>query len=274
MSQEQLTVAEANRRLYADLAERYDEGSDWADPKTAQRLHDVLQQSVALLGDEPRVLDACGGSGRASLTLMDMGLRPLTVDLSPEMLAVYERKARAAGHEPVTKVAEIESFLRDSGEDYDLIVFASALHHMADYMAVVDLAYDRLAPGGVLASVFDPARTTRLGTLLRRVDYVLHVILHETGRVPGLLLKRLRRLAGRGGHGEHAGHDAPDIGAIAERHALSGVDDIALERALVQRGAEVVAHPRYEGGRFAFIRALVRRIGQASAFSLIVRKPR
>jgi SAM-dependent methyltransferase len=270
MSQDQLTVVEANRRLYAELAETYDEGADWADPAVRERLRDALRQAVDLAPRDPRALDACGGSGSASLLLFEMGIHPVTVDLSPEMLAVYERKARAAGYAPETRVAEIEDFLSDAAHEYDLIVFASALHHMDDYVAVVERALDRLAPGGVVATMYDPARINRVGVALRRLDYVIHVIVHTPRRVPGLVGARLRRLLGRGGE-EPA---ESDVGAIAERHALSGVDDLALVRAIEAKGAEVVAHPRYQNARFRLIRALVRATGQATSFSLIVRKPR
>jgi ubiquinone/menaquinone biosynthesis C-methylase UbiE len=268
---QQLTVAEANRRLYAQIAERYDSSEDCVvDPRLRERLRDALAQAVALLSDGARVLDACGGSGNASLMLSEMGLSPLTVDLSPEMLAIYERKARAAGYAPRTEVAEIESFLRTGDEPFDMVVFSSALHHMDDYASVVELALDRLAPGGVLVTMFDPSPAGPVARRFGRIDYVLHVLVHSPRRVPRLVASRL----GRHRH-DHVPPAAagPEVGALAERHAATGVDDADLVRRIVARGGRVLAHPRYTEARFALTRALLRLFRVKNSFSLIARLP-
>ena len=41
--------------------------------------------------------------GNASLVLHELGVTPVTVDISPEMLNIYRRKAKACGYEAETK---------------------------------------------------------------------------------------------------------------------------------------------------------------------------
>ncbi len=260
-----MTTAEANRRFYAAAAETYDRTEECVvDPRLQGRLREVLARSLALVPENPRVLDACGGSGNASVVLHELGTRPLTVDVSPEMLELYARKARAHGWEPQTRVAEIEAFLEGDAE-WDLIIFSSALHHLDDYARVLDLATARLAPGGVLVTMFDPARVGTLGGRLRRLDYILHVVVRTPGRVPRVVTRRLRR--------SRAGEDDEAFGARAERHSLAGIDDLGLRRRFEAGGLEVLEHERTYDLRFAVTRGVARALREPSSFHFVVRRP-
>ena len=142
-------AADANRAFYAAIAEQYDASEDCVvDPRLKGRLLETLRFALGHLphGSVPRALDACGGSGNASLMLLELGITPLTVDISPEMLAIYETKARALGFEPQTEIDEIDSFLRRTAHVWDLIVFSSALHHLEDYRDVLSTAMARVRP--------------------------------------------------------------------------------------------------------------------------------
>jgi SAM-dependent methyltransferase len=255
---EELTAVEANRRFYERIAPIYDASERCVvDERLRGYLRRELERALSEFPAAPRVLDACGGSGNASLMLHSMGIAPTTVDVSPEMLALYERTARARGFEPVTRVAAIEAFLADEDAAWDLIVFSSALHHLDDYERTLRLASERLAPGGTLLTIFDPTPADALQRRLRRLDYVLHVLLRTPGRV-------VRGAAG--------GEDAA-LGNAAERHALGGIDDDAL-RALFERlGLEVVVHDRTYDARFGLTRALYRALRRPSSFHFLVRRP-
>jgi ubiquinone/menaquinone biosynthesis C-methylase UbiE len=262
-----LSTAEANRRFYAEIAETYHRIEDCvASPRHRRRLRETLEGVVAQLPAAPRALDACGGSGNVSLLLLEMGVRPTTVDVSPEMLTIYKREARTHGFETDTCIAEIVSFLREDERIWDLIVFSSALHHLEDYETAIDLAVNRLAPGGFVVTIFDPTQAGRLGRIIRWFDYVLHVMVKTPRRIPGLVARVLtgRRFRDRGG----------GIGAQAERYAVCGIDDQSLANRLRRNGLDVVAHKRLYEGRFAVTRILVRLIGSPSSFSLVARRRR
>ena len=263
-----LTAAEANRRFYAGAAETYDASEQCVvDPRLQLELRATLERACAELPDDPAVLDACGGSGNVSLALLELGVHPVTVDISPEMLAIYERKARCRGHAAETRVSEIESFLREDPRTWDLIVFSSALHHLDDYLTTLALAVDRLTPGGVVLTMFDPTRAGPAVRKLRRFDYVLHVFLNTPERVPRLLARRLRRPGG-------GSAQRPPVGELAELHALSGIDDVELARSFRAANLDILVHERTYEGRFAVTRALCRLFGAASSFRFLVQKPR
>lgn len=85
-----LSGAEDARRLYADWADTYDaafaEANDYRPPGVVARL-------FAEAGGTGPVLDAGAGTGLGGLALAAHGIGPVdAVDLSPEMLAVAERK--------------------------------------------------------------------------------------------------------------------------------------------------------------------------------------
>lgn len=253
------SAAEANRRFYAGTAETYDATEDCVvDPRQQARLRGLVEDALRLLPPTIRALDACGGSGNATMLLAEHGARPVTVDVSPDMLALLERKARAAGFEPDTRLAPVEDFLREDETAWDLIVFSSALHHLEDPGAVLELAASRLAPGGILVTVFDPVLADRRLGRLRRVDYALHVALRTPGRVPAILRRRAS-----GGE---------SVGAEAERHALAGLDDRALAARLESAGLEILGHRRYMDARYGVTRALLRALRTPSGFSLVARR--
>lgn len=265
MSQPTLSAAEANRDFYAEHALTYDATEECVvDQRLRRRARATLEHVVAGLRPNPSVLDACGGSGNVSLMLLELGVAPVTADISSEMLAIYERKARALGWEPDTRLSEIDDFLERGDRSWDLIVFSSALHHLEHYHETLKLAARRLSPGGLILTMFDPTVTGALGRALRRFDYLLHVL----ARTPGLLPRMIAHKLGVGGGGA-----PPQVGMCAERHALHGVDDLALRRTFEATGLRVLSHQRRCEGRFRLTRLAFKLLRQPSAFDFIVQAP-
>jgi ubiquinone/menaquinone biosynthesis C-methylase UbiE len=258
-----LSAAEANRRYYASRAADYDRSEECVTLERHQnRLRRVLGTAIAATTAHDRVLDACGGSGYASLELGSMGLDVTTVDISPDMLEVYEARASAAGLTSTTRVGEIGSFLSESEEQWDVVVFSSALHHLDDYQGVLDAACQRLAAGGVIATVFDPIASGRLVKLVRYIDYLLWLAVRQ----PRTFVSRLGRRAAR------PNASSPTIGRMAERHALTGIDDVALARHLQQNGMEIILHERSYEARFSAMRVLLQLLARPTAFAFVVRR--
>ncbi len=88
-----LTVAEANRRNYAKVADEYEKHTRCVvDPQEQRRLVEHIQLGLQLLGDlrrRPTALDACGGAGNAALRMQALGCDVKLVDISPEMIELY-----------------------------------------------------------------------------------------------------------------------------------------------------------------------------------------
>ena len=144
-----------------------------------------------------------------------------------------------------------------------LIVFSSALHHLDDYVAIVHRAAGRLAPGGALVTAFDPVRTTdRWTQRLRRLDYLLWLALGPRRLAESLA----RRRESRSGSGVN-------VGELAERHALEGIDDEAIVAALGRDGLEIAEHERYPCQRYRISDWALRAGGRATTFHLIALRP-
>jgi 2-polyprenyl-3-methyl-5-hydroxy-6-metoxy-1,4-benzoquinol methylase len=251
-------VAEANRSFHNQLAALYDktEGSV-VDPHELAVLETELDRALAFLGRNPaeiRALDACGGSGSVSLKLLRRGVKVTLADISSDLIKIFQEKCRELGYKPEVVCTEIADFLSDSRQTFDLIIFSSALHHLENIEGVLTLAFERLAPGGLLLTFFDPTDRSQLRTITRaiqRADYYVFKILHQGADLPKAIGRRFRRIfAGVSADKKSiVPLDASTVGMLAEYHIEKGIDDKNLVARLRQVGYEVVQHDRYAGGR-------------------------
>jgi ubiquinone/menaquinone biosynthesis C-methylase UbiE len=280
-SAEYQKVAEANRQYYAKTAALYDQTETCVtDGETQAGLEAEIDQLLALL-DRPcaqiSALDACGGSGNISLKLLRRRIRTVTCDISPELLRILQQKSVAAGLQAMPICSEIASFLRLHPDRFDLIVFSSALHHLAEIDAVLELAVIALRPGGFLFTAFDPTPAgPRYQRLISWLDYLVFKVHRQPGDLLAAAGRRMRRtLAGSTHDGDKQALliNEANLGVIAEYHVERGIDDIALVERLRALGMEVVWHRRLAGGRYAPTRALLRALGAVSSFKLLLRKP-
>jgi SAM-dependent methyltransferase len=99
-----------------------------------------------------RLLDVGCGTGKSFLPLLERGFRVTACDISPEMVALAQRKAGARADVHVADMRRLPVF----GE-FDLITcIDDAINHLLTPGEVADALsgmYDNLAPGGIL--VFD-----------------------------------------------------------------------------------------------------------------------
>lgn len=263
-----LTPAEANRLFYAEHAVDYDATVVCANAAVGQRqLREALAPALGRLPAGARILDAGGGSGNASRYLLERGFEPVVVDVSEEMIELWRAKASALGYEPHTEVAELERFFAEDQRQWDLVVFSSVLHHLEDPLGLLHLVVPRLAAGGFVVTVFDPLQVPRRGAVLRKLDYLGWLLVHARTELPRLIAQRLRP------HRTEEEEQPVNVAAIAERHAVSGLDDSAIATSLAGVGLEVVAHRRIHDGRFAVTRGLARAMRVPTSFSLVLRRP-
>jgi len=272
-------VAEANRRYYAATAADYDRCETCLVAPAAQaRLADELAELAGWLpprSHRPLALDACGGTGNASLKLLDLGFDVVNVDVSPAMHALLADKLAARSDGARCRLVEtpVDAFLAEDRRRFDVIVFSSALHHLHDYTAVLVAAAERLAPGGWIHTCFDPTARSALPPLERaalRLDYLLYKVFVRFDDLPASALRWLRRRLGRGP--DAADPDGAALGALAEFHALRGIDDRVLVAELAAKGVSVARHRRIAHARFAPIRRWLERRGAATEFGLLLQR--
>lgn len=271
------TVAEANRRFYARIADLYDRTESCvADPAAQDELESDLDRIIRHLGRPPaelKALDACGGSGNVALKLLARGLDVTVADISSDLLAIFHRKAATAGYQPRSHCGEIAEFLRQNPGSFDLIVFSSALHHLQDIDHVLGNAFNSLRPGGALFTLHDPTARSQQGRLtpwLLRLEYVAFKILCQPGDVPAAGWRRIKRTFRREDRPQLA---EENLGVLAEFHARDGIDDLALVDRLKAVGFQVVEHQRLHGARFALVRRVLTRVGQPTGFKLVLQRP-
>lgn len=280
MQPDYATVAEANRRFYAGIADLYDSTETCVtDPVAQAELESDLERILTLLGKpapEIAALDACGGSGNVSLKLLRRGVQVTVADISAELLAILRRKAEAEDLRPDIHCGELSTFLREADRDFDLITFSSALHHLQDIEGVLRLALARLRPGGLLFTLHDPTARARQKTLTRavlRAEYYAFKVFCQPGDLPAAVGRKLRRALGRKPIPSAGNIAKEQLGVLAEYHVARGIDDVALVERLQANGIEVVEHERFASARFPPVRWLVARLGDATSFKLLLRRP-
>lgn len=270
-------VAEANRRYYAKTAHLYDATETCVTNVTIQQqLEQDLDTVLALIGKPPqaiRALDACGGSGNISLKLLRRGVPTVTCDISIDLLRILQTRGETEGLTPQIVCSEIAVFLLGQPARFDLIVFSSALHHLEDIEGVLRLAIRSLAPGGVIFTTFDPImHRHRYAPTILWLDYLAFKVLSQPSDVWAACLRRTRRILGRVVSKEQAALVEENLGFLAEYHVEQGIDDLALASRLCAEGVEVVRHDRETGARYRLTRALLRALGVATTFKLVLRK--
>jgi 2-polyprenyl-3-methyl-5-hydroxy-6-metoxy-1,4-benzoquinol methylase len=279
-SDEHTRIAEANKYYYQQSALRYTQTETCVSSHHHQvALIELLRVAVELLDMPPtrlHALDACGGSGNAALKLHALGVHVTVCDISLELLQLYQQQALLKGYQVRAICSEIGTFLSNNPAHFDLIVFSSALHHLADIEGVLAQAAQALRPGGLILSIFDPTpRPDQLTRLIQSVDYLIFKLWHHPSDVLAGLGRRLRRL--RAGatvaNKQYIPLAADNLGVLAEYHVERGLDDLALVASLQQTGLEVLRHQRSYDVRHRLARWLLRLCGQPTNFSLVIRKP-
>jgi SAM-dependent methyltransferase len=207
-----------------------------------------------------------GVEGLASIRRLAMlGVEPVLVDVSPRMVDLWREKADRLGVQPEVEISALESFFSTDEREWDVIVFSSVLHHLEDPAGVLLGAARRLAPGGTIATIFDPLHATPIRALIRRLDYIAWLVRHSPSSLASIVGRRVGI-----GRSEPAGEN---VGAMAERHAMTGLDDRALIGALAGEGLVLIHHERPYHARLRAMRGLARILRTPTNFSLVLRKP-
>jgi len=99
-----------------------------------------------------KVLEVACGTGRIYLPLLEAGVKAYGVDISPKMLAVLEKNARAGGLVPHVQLSDMLTFKHKEKFSLILIPFRAFLHMLTtkDQLATLKNLRAHLAPGGKL----------------------------------------------------------------------------------------------------------------------------
>ena len=232
--------------IYHDLeAEVYDESQPYMRNSFAQAMFekdiDGIVAGLARVGNPLRVLDCGAGTGNLSLKFLSRGCLVTAVDVSSRMLERLQRKAVAyLPGRLVTVQKDIDSFLANDSNYYDIVCSSSFLHHLPDYLSTYQGFIARCSSTSILYTAFEPVGlhrqrlSERLLSRLDRYSYEFRV-------------RKLYRpdVFGRAVRNRLVSSPRANSGQVVVDHALVehpelGIDSSQLEALLRQSGFQQI----------------------------------
>ena len=212
----------------------------------------------------PTVLDLGAGEGSATLPFLESGARVVAVDVSESQLSELRRKCGAYKDRLEIRQADIGDAFRP-GEYYDVVLMSSCLHHIPDYISVIQNAVNTLSPRGQFFSFQDPIRYDTMS----RFSYGFNRVVYFSWRVFqgdffGGLSRTLRR--GRGIYLNDCPADNTEYHVVR-----NGVDQDEIVRVLSTRGFDcrIVRYFSTQGSVFQPVGSA---LGIENTFSIIARR--
>jgi SAM-dependent methyltransferase len=139
-------------------------------------LREVEQVVATLDGIEaPRVLTVGCGVGLVTPLVMErIDGTATAIDVSGKALELFEESLpdRVRGRVRIEEI-DAESYLSKTNETYHLVIYSGVLHHIPNYLDVLELSCNVIEPGGVIFITKEPAPLVeqgRFGQWLRFVD--------------------------------------------------------------------------------------------------------
>jgi len=269
-------IIAANRDFYRQVAEKYDRYESCVSNAHLQEILeadlDKIHSCFTSLGRTPMCLDCGGGTGNLALKMLARGWDATVVDVSDEMLGVFERKAAAKGFSPRLISRPIAQFLKTTSETFDLVAFNSVLHHLYCYTRVAELAAARVRSGGFFYSNFDPVvpRHPFWARTFESLDIVVAKFMFDVRDVLPGIWRRMRKLFRR--RDSLFGRAVVSDGDLAEYHARTGVDDAQIIHLLERSGFSILKHERYPAGRTRAAQFLNEPLRLLENFKIIARR--
>jgi SAM-dependent methyltransferase len=165
---------------------------------------------------------------------------------------------------------DIGSFLTHGKDLYDVVGCSSFLHHVPDYLAVVDALGSRVKPGGFLYIAWEPLPTgsrTRPHQFLVRFDLGLDLLLHDPIGFVLAVSRHISRVI------RHNVDTPKDQAALVDFHVPTGLDVSALEQTIKGRGFRVWMYSEFAGRRQPVAQILADRVLHVTDhFSLIAER--
>ncbi|MDQ2622340.1 MAG: class I SAM-dependent methyltransferase [Actinomycetota bacterium] len=213
---------------------------------------------------QPHVLEVGAGDGAVTERLLALGCEVTGTEMSRH--SVEMMRARFGSNERFESTYDPGGDLTPLGDRrFDLILFASVLHHIPDYLNAIDRAVENhLRPGGALISVQDPLWYPRMPKHTLRITSGSYL----TWRVSrGKFIRGLKTRMRRRLHG--LSEEAP--GDAVEYHVVrQGVDEEAVAESLRPRFESVETLP-YWSSQGKPQQRLGERLGLANTFALFAK---
>lgn len=187
----------------------------------------LVRQQFARSG-RCRVLEVGAGHGAFTDHVLAMGAEVTITEMSRPSLELLRTRFRHNDRAAFLLDPDGEAVF-GLGQQFDLILCVSVLHHIPDYLGFVERVVGLLGPGGAFASFQDPMWYPRLGRVRVRLDRAMYLAWRVgNGNVRRGIGTQLRRWRGV--------LDETNPSDMVEYHVMrQGVDEQALTELLRER---------------------------------------
>jgi 2-polyprenyl-3-methyl-5-hydroxy-6-metoxy-1,4-benzoquinol methylase len=190
--------------------------------RVRQTVNDLQQAGLPLT-----VLEIGAGHGGYTEPALAMGCEVTAVEMSRP--ALEHLSQLYATNSKLTCVVDAEGDLSEVDSTFSLVMAASVLHHIPDYLAFLERACDHLSPGGSLLSFQDPVWYDRVTRAARLGDtgayYLWRLTQPDRFQAVRTFSRRIRKV-----------YDETNPSDMVEYHvARNGVDEEAIRNLLSPR---------------------------------------
>jgi SAM-dependent methyltransferase len=210
----------------------------------------------------PKVLDLGAGEGSVTLPFLELGADVTAVDISSSQLEALKHKCKRFERNLELYNQDINEFLKENDKRYDVIVANSFLHHIPDYIDMIDKSILKLVPNGQFFSFQDPCRYDSCGKVTAGFSKLAYFSWRMTrGDIVGGIKRKIRR--SRGVFLDDSVEDN------AEYHVIrNGVDQDAISRLFEAKGycCEIIPYFSTQSRLFQSAGA---RLGMVNTFATI-----
>jgi len=228
------TAALANRLAYDAMREgEYMCGAPHLSHDAIRNLYEQIVHRAYNIASQdgrvPTVLDLGAGDGIATIPFLSLGAYVTAVDISSRQLDQLRERCVKFGQRIDVRCGDVFDIMKD-GRKFDIVVANSFLHHVPDYMSLIEAMTSTLSEGGVIMTFQDPmlykSCSFRDSTLTQASYFFWRIRQKE---VLSGLVRRIRR--GMGIFHENSIHDN------AEYHVVrDGVNQVAIRELLIGKG--------------------------------------
>lgn len=213
----------------------------------------------------PKILDLGAGEGTSTLVFLNLGAYVTAVDVSESQLWLLQQKSSQFSDRLTVLCDDVHNFLSSTSEKFDIVIYSSFLHHIPDYLLLIEQSIRCLSPGGLLFSFQDPLRYDSLGFFTRLFSKGAYFAWRVfQGDIIGGMKRYIRR-----SQGIYLPGDPYDD---AEYHVTrKGVDHDAILSFLIEKGFECEI-ATYFSTQSALLQPIGRLLGVKNTFAIIAER--
>ena len=186
----------------------------------------------------PTVLDVGCGTGYLTLRFLNHGSKVFALDISQEMLNVLEKKLDKPGAALI--LADVDTYIKNTNEVFDVITFSSVLHHLPDYLDTIRNAMHLLRNGGIVYITHEPLGKTK--TNREAKESLLWKIVAKVDAE--LFHARCNKVLSACGNIDYS---------CSDYHCEKGIDINGLLELFSKHNIKVLTYTEYNVRKYAFI---------------------